>query len=103
MKEIAYKCHVLVCVNDREGERKSCADNKSKDIRLKIKETVKEMGWPKKDVRVSQTLCLGLCEAGPNVMIYPQNILFSNVTMEDVPLIVEKVGEILEGPVKGEA
>jgi (2Fe-2S) ferredoxin len=65
---------------------------------MRLKETVTSMGWPKKDVRVSQSLCLGLCHAGPNVMIYPQNILFSGVTVEDIPSIVEKISEIMTHP-----
>ncbi len=96
MKTIGYKCHVLVCVNDRQGARKSCADSNSKVIRERLKESVKELGFPKEDVRVSQTLCLGQCSIGPNVMIYPQNIHYSGVTSEDVPAITAKVKELLE-------
>lgn len=95
MKTIDYKCHVLVCVNDRQGERKSCADSSSREIRRRLKDSIKALGYSKEDVRVSQTLCLGLCAAGPNVMIYPQNILFSGVTIDDVPSITAKVKEIL--------
>jgi len=92
-----YKCHVLVCVNDRHGERKSCADGNSQEIRKRLKEAVKSMGWSKEDVRVSQSLCQGLCNAGPNVMIYPENILFSGVTVEDIPSILKKISDILMG------
>jgi (2Fe-2S) ferredoxin len=95
MEEIPYKCHVITCVNDRQGERQSCADSGSKEIRKKIKAAVKEMGWPKKDVRVSQSGCLGMCSVGPTVMIYPQNILFKKVTLNDIPLILDKIKEIM--------
>jgi hypothetical protein len=40
MEEIPYKCHVLVCVNDRQGERKSCADGNSQEIRKRLKESI---------------------------------------------------------------
>ena len=100
MEEIPYKCHVLVCVNDRQGERKSCADGNSQEIRKRLKESITAKGWPKNDVRVSQGLCLGLCQSGPNVMIYPQNLLFSGVTLETLPSILEKIGEILNSPQK---
>lgn len=93
--ETNYKCHVLVCVNDRQGERKSCADSNSREIRSLLKDSVKALGFPKGEVRVSQTLCLGLCSEGPNVMIYPQNIVFSGVTVDDVPAITARVGEIM--------
>ena len=95
MEEIPYKCHVIVCVNDRQGQRKSCADGNSQEIRQRLKEAIASRGWPKNDVRVSQGLCLGLCQSGPNVMIYPENILFSHVTLEDLPSILEKVEGIM--------
>jgi (2Fe-2S) ferredoxin len=96
MEEIPYKCHVITCVNDRQGERQSCGNSGSLEIRMKLKEAVKEMGWLKKDVRVSQSGCLGMCKAGPIVMIYPQNILFSQVTLDDVPRILDQIKEIME-------
>lgn len=96
MKEIPYKCHVMVCVNDRGGERQSCADNGGKEIRAALKDAVKARGWTKPEVRVSQTLCQGLCSSGPNIMIYPQNIHYSGVTMDDIPVILEKIAQLLE-------
>ncbi len=44
-KESPYVCHVFVCTNDRGGERKSCADNKSPLIRKRLKEEMKTRGW----------------------------------------------------------
>jgi (2Fe-2S) ferredoxin len=95
VEKIPYKCHVVVCVNERTDERESCAGSNSKEIRSILKESVQSMGWPKKDIRVSQSLCLGMCKYGPVVMIYPQNILFLHVTVDDVPSILEKIKEIM--------
>jgi len=91
-----YKCHIFVCVNDRHGARKSCADGNSKEIRLRLKREVRARKWDPKDVRVSQSLCMGLCRRGPNVLIYPQQIWFSEVTLNDVNPIVEVVENLLE-------
>ena len=90
-----YICHIFVCTNDRKGARKSCADDNSGEIRSLLKEKVKMRGW-KDFVRVSQSGCMGLCENGPNVMIYPQKIYFSEVTKEDVEEILERVEKIIE-------
>nr|WP_245985076.1 (2Fe-2S) ferredoxin domain-containing protein [Biomaibacter acetigenes] len=43
-----------------------------------------------KEVRVVQTGCLGLCELGPNVLIYPEGSYYCRVKAEDVPEIVEE-------------
>ncbi len=90
-----YVCHILVCINDRHGERPSCSDGMSLEIRDRLKEEVEKRGW-KPRVRVSQSGCLGLCAKGPNVMLYPQGICFSGVTIGDADEILGKVGEYLK-------
>jgi len=94
-KESPYICHVFVCTNDRKGERKSCADQNSPLISKTLKEEVGNRGW-KKQVRVSQSGCMGLCAKGPNVMIYPQKIWFSEVSIDDVGQIVSQIEAILD-------
>jgi (2Fe-2S) ferredoxin len=91
-----YKCHVFVCVNDRGGTRKSCADGNSKEIAVRLKEAAKARNFPPGEVRVSQSLCLGLCEFGPNVVLYPQRIWFQAVTMDDIGRILDAVEKALK-------
>ncbi|MCG6881017.1 MAG: (2Fe-2S) ferredoxin domain-containing protein [Deltaproteobacteria bacterium] len=93
-KESPFVCHVFVCTNDRYGKKISCADNDSPGIRKALKGAVKDKGWKGK-VRVSQSGCMGLCAVGPNVMLYPQNVWFSGVSMGDVDLIVSKIESLL--------
>ena len=93
-KESPFISHIFVCTNDREGKRKSCADNNSQLVRSKLKEAVNEKGWKGK-VRVSKSGCMGLCAKGSNVMIYPQKIWFSGVFPDDVEEIVSTVQGIV--------
>jgi len=88
--ESPYISHVFVCANDRGGERKSCSDNNSPLIKAKLKDVVHEKGWQGK-VRISTSGCMGLCVNGPNVMIYPQRIWFSEVSPDDVDEIVSAI------------
>ena len=46
-------------------------------------------------VRVTQTGCLGVCEDGPNVMIYPQNKWYSKVTVDDTDQILDDIDRLL--------
>ncbi len=94
-KESPYICHVFICTHDREGKKKSCADGDSSQIRKELKAQVGDRGW-KGRVRVSQSGCMGLCANGPNVMIYPQKIWFSNVSLTDVDIIISQVAEIMK-------
>ncbi len=92
-----YKCHVFVCVNDRQGERKSCADGSSPEIRLQLKERLAEK-FSAAEVRVSQSKCLGLCGEGPNILIYPQNLWYSAVSPADVARIAGEIEQLLKKP-----
>jgi (2Fe-2S) ferredoxin len=96
MDKTPFRCHVFICTNDRQGERTSCADDGGREIRAAIKTAVKSRGWLAPAVRVSQAGCLGLCDDGPNVMIYPQKVLFTGVSLGDVDRIVAEIGRCLE-------
>ncbi len=50
-----------------------------------------------KKIVVRKTGCLGYCEKGPIIIIYPQEICYLQVKAEDIPEIVEKTlnGEIV--------
>ncbi|SDZ94635.1 hypothetical protein SAMN05660420_00833 [Desulfuromusa kysingii] len=92
--ESPYAAHVFVCTNDRDGARKSCADNNSQQVKSRLKAGVEEKGW-KGIVRVSTSGCMGLCEKGANVMIYPQKIWFSEVAPDDVAAILATLAALL--------
>lgn len=34
--------------------------------------------------------CLGPCDSGPNVLVYPEGVLYSGVTKEDVVTIIDE-------------
>ena len=93
-KKLPYVSHVLVCTNDRGGERKSCADNNSKLIKSNLKNAVNEKGWKGK-VRISTSGCMGVCAKGSNVIIYPQNVWLSEVSPGDVGEIVSIIEHVM--------
>jgi (2Fe-2S) ferredoxin len=92
--ESPYVAHVFVCTNDRHGARKSCADNNSPLTKANLKEIVNERGWRGK-VRISTSGCMGLCDKGSNVMIYPQRIWFSETRPDEVDEIVSTLERIM--------
>lgn len=93
--ETPYKAHVFVCVKSRNGERKSCGDGCGPEIRNLLKEEVGNRGW-KPFVRISESSCLGVCDAGPNLMIYPQQIWLSGVGMDDLPHVLDLLETLIE-------
>lgn len=84
-----YSRMILVCLNERPGGEASCGGRNSKPLAEALKKAVEAAGQKGK-IRVTKTLCLGLCERGPNVMIFPEGVLLSGVRPEDVPAIVDK-------------
>ena len=88
-----FEKYILICVNERpDGERVACGTSFcGKDLAASLKDAVKKAGQANR-IRVSKTLCLDVCEQGPNVLVYPDNFWFKQVTLGDVPAILDKAG-----------
>ena len=80
-KEAPVK-HVMVCTDT------GCRLSNARNVLGDLKEQVQENHLEDK-VRVSQTGCLGLCSKGPIVNVHPDHCMYTTVTPEDVPEIVE--------------
>jgi (2Fe-2S) ferredoxin len=90
-----YQCHLFVCIKSRGGKGKSCGDSAGSELKAVLKSEIKKRGW-KSVARVCESSCLGVCDAGPNIMIYPQKIWLSEVTPDDVPEILQLVAGFVE-------
>jgi (2Fe-2S) ferredoxin len=89
----AFEKYVFVCINERPtSERVSCGGTFcGKELSEKLKDAVKTAGQAGR-IRVSKTKCLDVCEEGPNVLVYPDNVWFKHVELTDIPAILEKLG-----------
>lgn len=91
--------HVFVCTSSRmTGVAKGfCHTKGALEIIQKFSEKLEEEDIT--DVMISNTGCFGICEKGPIVVVYPDNVWYGTVTADDVDEIVEKhimSGEIVE-------
>ncbi len=91
MKEqnIPYQKQIFVCTNDQKGEKPSCGDHQGTEIFQELRKIAKERGLHPK-IRVAQAKCLGQCNIGTNIMVYPDNVWYNGVRPEDVPSLAEK-------------
>jgi (2Fe-2S) ferredoxin len=91
-----YLCHIFVCSNVRPGNpaNPGCGAKGGDRLKDKLKESANARGWNGK-VRISTSGCLGLCAQGPNVLLYPQGIWFSDVTEADLETILETAGQFI--------
>ncbi len=78
--------HVFVCTT---GSYCPQLDGNSLEIHKAFKEQVVRAGLKGK-VRVNKSGCLDQCGHGPSVVVYPEGVWYSHLSLEDVPVIVEE-------------
>lgn len=97
---IKPKRHIFVCTSSRvNGEPKGfCQSKAGVEIVANFLEEIRDRDLGS-EVFVSNTGCFSLCEKGPIVVVYPDNVWYGGVTPEDVEEIMD---EHIEGgsPVK---
>jgi (2Fe-2S) ferredoxin len=73
--------HVLVCTASH------CAQKGSNDLigRLRLEVVRKKLDT---EILVNNCGTIDLCDIGPNVVIYPDNVILSGVTVKDVPRLI---------------
>lgn len=91
--------HIFVCCNRRAEEHpRGCCDlHGSEQLRSAFKAEIACRGLTPR-VRANKAGCLDQCELGPTVVIYPQQIWYGHVSVNDVPRIIEETivrGKIL--------
>ena len=96
-----YQTLILVCTNLKEAGKECCGGRGRGSAVLvdTLKAAVEARGL-KGIVRVSRTGCLGKCEFGPNIMVFPEGRWFSAVTEEDLTALIERY---LDGVQTGQA
>ena len=77
------RIQVLVCAGT------GCSIGNSSELVKRFEEEIRSFGL-EKEISVKKTGCLGLCGFGPNVAIYPDNIIYKSVKLEDVTEIVRE-------------
>lgn len=78
-----YRCHVLVCSGG------GCVSSGCKAVHDKLVSEVERQGLDK-EIKVLQTGCIGSCDLGPIIVVYPDGIAYKKLKAEDVPSIVEE-------------
>ncbi len=87
--DIPYERQIFVCTNDCGGEKASCGDQRGLDVFRALRTLAKERGLHPR-VRVAQATCLGQCSMGVNVMVFPDNIWYSHVGLDEIEIIADR-------------
>lgn len=75
------RIQIVVCAGT------GCTIGNSGELIEKFKEEIKHAGL-ESEISVGKTGCLGLCGVGPNVAVYPDNIIYKTVSVDDIKEIV---------------
>ncbi len=86
---VPYKKQIFVCTHNANGAKSSCGDHQGQEVFHQLREIAKSRKLHPM-IRVAQAKCLGQCEKGVNIMIYPGNIWRSAVRLEDVKAIADE-------------
>lgn len=88
------KYHIFVCTSSRlTGENKGfCIQKNGDEIIQAFNEEIMDRDLDS-EVMVTNTGCFGLCSMGPIVMIYPNQIWYGKVTVDDVEEIMDTLEE----------
>jgi (2Fe-2S) ferredoxin len=85
-----YEKHIFICQNKRpkDDPRGCCFDKGGENIKVKFAERLKQLGL-KSNVRANTSGCLDACEFGASVVVYPEQIWYGGVTVDDVEEIIQ--------------
>jgi len=85
-----YRAHILLCYGG------ACLSSGSDKVKV-ILESELEQAELHHEIDIITTGCMGTCELGPVMVIYPEGIFYQKVKPEDVPEIVQE--HLLKGRV----
>lgn len=88
---VGFERHVFVCTNERApGHPRGCCKSKNGvEVRDQLKKELTARGLSKL-IRANNAGCLDQCEAGVTMVVYPEQVWYGGVTVEDIPEIIEK-------------
>lgn len=79
-----FRKHVLICSNRLND---GCFQKGSSEIQKAL--FAQKMDHGLTDVKISSVQTLDNCDRGPTAVVYPDNVWYEGLTLEDVPRVVE--------------
>lgn len=87
-----YHKHVFFCENQRSDGEDCCANHNAKAARDYVKTKVKLLDLSTDDnfIRINSAGCLGRCDMGPVLVVYPEAVWYTYVDQTDLDEIIEE-------------
>lgn len=85
-----FRYHVYACQQEKPGTSAPCCSARgSAQVLEALRKELAAQGLMN-DVQVTTCGSLGMCERGPNMVVYPEGIWYSGVQIADVPELVRE-------------
>lgn len=86
---LTFRHHVFMCTNRKPDDDGCCAARGSEQVLQKFRA---EIAARKLQGEIHVTACgsLGTCGHGPNMVVYPEGIWYSGVSVNDVTELIEQ-------------
>ena len=78
-----YRSHVLVCIDPE------CLSKGAHEVMDAIQDELVAEGLID-EIQVLETSRIGGCANGPEIMVYPEGVHYTNLTVDDIPYLVEE-------------
>jgi len=86
-----YKNHIFFCAHKREDSA-CCGSDQTAEIIQYAKDQAKSLGLTKAtQFRISSSGCMGRCNDGPFLVIYPKGQWFKYTTKQDIDQILNNI------------
>jgi len=86
-----FQQHIFICTNQKSADKVCCANTGGSTYFLYLKERLRQLGLHGLGkIRVSQSGCLGRCDLGPCMVIYPEGVWYTYRSIEDIDRIIDE-------------
>ncbi len=87
-----YHKHVFFCVNQRGKGEDCCNNHNAEAARNYVKDKVKllDISTEQNFIRINSAGCLGRCDSGPVLVVYPEAVWYTYVDQADLDEIIEE-------------
>ncbi len=92
-----FRLHVYACQQEKPGTSLPCCSARGSAAVLDALRKELAAQALVSDVQVTTCGSLGMCERGPNLVVYPEGVWYSGVQVADVPELVRE--HFKNGPV----
>ena len=89
-----YKTHIFICTNQKDAGKRCCGAHANRETIDYARQKAVMLGISKESkCRINSSGCLGRCEEGPVMAVYPQGEWYTYKSNEDIDRILECVSQ----------